>query len=321
MQTSPVSNHAAAAPTSEVELPADWLQALDDFCDQLTTIQRRSAHTVRAYRADVLRLFAVLSDLGVADLAGLQVGMLRVWLADELEKHTESTVARRAAAVRAFTAWAAGHGMLSSDPGALLVPPKTHRGLPEYLQLDEADLALQLAETAADSEAPVDRRDWAMLELLYATGIRVSELCGLDLDRIDQPNRLLRVIGKGNKERTVPFGLPAADALALWLDEGRPGLANERSGSAVFLGARGARIDQRTVREVVYNFLSQVPGVGRLGPHTLRHSAATHLVEGGADLRTVQELLGHASLGTTQIYTHVSAARLRAAYEQAHPRA
>lgn len=310
-----------AAVVDRPALPADWLAALDEFCDQLTKVQRRSQHTVRAYRADVLRLFAVLSELGLAELSQLQVGMLRIWLADELEAHSESTVARRAAAVRAFTSWAAAAHLLPRDPGAMLVPPKTRRGLPEYLQIDEADRALEIAQSAADSEEPAARRDWAMLELLYATGIRVSELVGLDLHDIDAANRVVRVLGKGNKERAVPYGVPAADALMLWLAEGRPALANAKSGAAVFLGARGSRIDQRAVREVVYRFLEQVPGVGRLGPHSLRHSAATHLVEGGADLRTVQELLGHASLGTTQIYTHVSAARLKAAYEQAHPRA
>jgi integrase/recombinase XerC len=180
---------------------------------------------------------------------------------------------------------------------------------------------LGIAQVAADDADPQNIRNWAMLEMLYATGIRVGELVGLDLGRIDRQQRIIRVIGKGDKERTVPYGLPADDAIGSWLTHGRPKLLNETSGDAVFLGARGKRIDQRAVREVVHEMLSHVPGAPQLGPHGLRHSAATHLVEGGADLRSVQELLGHTSLATTQVYTHVSAQRLNAAYQQAHPRA
>jgi integrase/recombinase XerC len=163
-------------------------------------------------------------------------------------------------------------------------------------------------------------RDRAVLELLYATGIRVGELVGLDLNDIDRERRVIRVLGKGDKERTVPLGLPAAQALDDWCAAGRPVLAGSAAASALFVGARGRRVDPRTVRRLVHARLAAA-GAPDLGPHGLRHSAATHLLEGGADLRSVQELLGHASLATTQIYTHVSVERLRASYDRAHPRA
>ncbi|GAA0279330.1 hypothetical protein GCM10009539_78980 [Cryptosporangium japonicum] len=180
------------------------------------------------------------------------------------------------------------------------------------------------AGTKGATETKVDAaliRDAVVLELLYATGVRVSELCGLDVDDIDRERRLLRVVGKGNRERTVPYGVPAERAISTWLAHGRPALATPRSGPALLLGVRGGRLDPRTARQIVHDRLRDVPGAPDLGPHGLRHTAATHLLAGGADLRTVQELLGHATLATTQIYTHVTVDRLRTAYRQAHPRA
>jgi integrase/recombinase XerC len=174
---------------------------------------------------------------------------------------------------------------------------------------------------AAEEETPLSLRDVAIVEMLYATGARVGELCGLDLNDVDYDRQTIKVLGKGNKERTIPLGNPAVRALTLWLKQGRDQIATENSGSAVFIGARGKRIDQRAVRTVVYEALSAIEGIERMGPHALRHSAATHLLEGGADLRTVQEILGHASLATTQIYTHVSTERLQKVFKQAHPRA
>jgi integrase/recombinase XerC len=170
-------------------------------------------------------------------------------------------------------------------------------------------------------EAELALRDVAIMELLYATGIRVSELCGLDVDDLDEGRNTVRVFGKGGRERTVPVGLPAVRAVAVWRCAGRPVLARQGSGPALFLGARGGRLDPRTARRVVHACLAAVAGVPESGPHGLRHAAATHLLEGGADLRSVQEILGHASLASTQIYTHVSVERLTAAYRQAHPRA
>jgi integrase/recombinase XerC len=178
-----------------------------------------------------------------------------------------------------------------------------------------------LATRVAEEDGPISKRDCAMVELLYATGARVSELCGLDQDDIDYERQTVRVLGKGGKERTIPIGAPALRALDDYLKNARPQLVGENSQRAIFLGARGGRIGQRAVREVVYEALDALDGAVRMGPHALRHSAATHLLEGGADLRTVQEILGHASLATTQIYTHVSTERLQKAYIQAHPRA
>jgi integrase/recombinase XerC len=220
-----------------------------------------------------------------------------------------------------FTAWALRTGRATSDPGAQLGQPKAHRSLPPALDVAEAKALLEAAAAAADDGSAVGVRDVAILELLYATGIRVGELCGLDVDDVDRRRRVVRVFGKGRKERTVPYGLPADTALGRWLESARPTLLAPGAGAALFLGVRGGRIDQRAVRSMVHRRLADVPGAPDLGPHGLRHTAATHLLEGGADLRTVQELLGHASLATTQIYTHVTADRLRKAYQLAHPRA
>jgi integrase/recombinase XerC len=230
-------------------------------------------------------------------------------------------LARRATAVRVFTAWLARTGRIPTDVGASLRSPKAHQTLPPVLRQDEARELIDAAARLADDGSPVGLRDTAMLELLYATGIRVGELVALDLDDLDRSRHVARVLGKGRKERTVPYGQPAAQALDAWLSRGRPQLLVPGAGAALFLGARGRRIDQRAVRTLVHRRISDVPGAPDIGPHGLRHTAATHLLEGGADLRSVQELLGHASLATTQLYTHVSTDRLRQAYRQAHPRA
>ena len=206
--------------------------------------------------------------------------------------------------------------------GITLATPKAHRTLPDVLSVTDATTAMEsLATRVAEEESAISIRDCAIVEVLYATGARVSELCGLDLGDINYSRNTIRVLGKGNKERTIPLGAPAMKALENWLKNARAELATEKSARAVFLGARGKRIDQRTVRTVVYEALSALESAQKLGPHALRHSAATHLLEGGADLRTVQEILGHASLATTQIYTHVSTERLQKAFKQAHPRA
>jgi integrase/recombinase XerC len=256
---------------------------------------------------------------GCVAMSDIDLSVLRSWLAELRQRGAaRATLARRAAAVRTFTSWARTTGLISSDPGQLLASPRPHRTLPPILAADEA---VALMEVDSGATTPLALRDRLVVELLYASGIRVAELVGLDVDDIDRHRRVMRVLGKGAKERTVPFGLPALRALEDWLTSGRPELARDGSGPALLLGARGRRIDQRAVREVVHRRLGHVPGAPDLGPHGLRHTAATHLLEGGADLRAVQELLGHASLATTQIYTHVSVERLRQAYTQAHPRA
>jgi integrase/recombinase XerC len=230
-------------------------------------------------------------------------------------------LARRTSAVKTFTAWAARRGLMSSDPATRLQVPKARRTLPSVLRQDQALDAMAAAKSGAQQRDPLALRDQLIVELLYATGIRVSELCGLDIDDVDTPRRLLRVLGKGNKQRTVPFGEPAQVALSAWLAEGRPALATQHSGPALLLGARGKRLDARQARTVVHQTVAAVDGAPDIGPHGLRHSAATHLLEGGADLRVVQELLGHSTLATTQLYPHVTVARLRAVHDQAHPRA
>jgi integrase/recombinase XerC len=252
----------------------------------------------------------------------LDLRTLRSWLAkQQTTGRSRTTIARRATAARVFTAWLARTGRIPVDPGAALGSPKRLKTLPPVLRADEADALIKAAAELADDGSPVGLRDVAMLELLYATGIRVGELVGLDVDDIDAERRVVRVFGKGRKERSVPYGTPAAAALDRWLRHGRPALRAEGAGAALFLGARGRRIDQRVVRELVHRRIADVPGAPDIGPHGLRHTAATHLLEGGADLRSVQELLGHASLATTQLYTHVTTDRLRRAYQQAHPRA
>jgi integrase/recombinase XerC len=302
-------------------LPEGMAVVLAAYERHLVAERDLSPHTVRAYVGDLTSLFEHASRLGHTSVATLDVRTLRSWLATQRTLGmARTTMARRATAVRVFTAWALRTGHAPTDPGALLMSPRGHRSLPAALRVDEARALLEAAVGSAGDD-PAGLRDAAILELLYATGIRVGELCGLDVDDLDHERRVVRVLGKGRKERTVPYGLPAHRALDGWLRSGRPALVVPGAGPAVFVGMRGRRIDQRAVRSVVHARLAAVPGAPDLGPHGLRHSAATHLLEGGADLRTVQELLGHASLATTQIYTHVTTDRLRQAYRQAHPRA
>ncbi|MBB5836447.1 integrase/recombinase XerC [Kribbella italica] len=261
-----------------------------------------------------------MNRLGHDELDKLDIRGLRSWLAKQQSLgKARSTMARRATAARVFTAWAQRTGRIATDPGALLASPKAHKTLPGVLGQADTRTVLDAAAVAADDGSPVGLRDLAIMELLYATGIRVGELCALDLDEVDRNRRVVRVFGKGRKERSVPYGVPAGAALESWMAV-RVQLVRDGSGAALFLGARGGRIDQRTVRRVVHARIDAVDAPD-LSPHGLRHTAATHLLEGGADLRSVQELLGHASLATTQVYTHVSSERLRAAYQQAHPRA
>ena len=295
----------------------------DAFLKYLESERNLSAHTIRAYLGDLDSFLEHLEKLDVTDFSKLELSHIRSWLANQQVKGgARTTLSRRAVSIRLFTKWATKKEYLAKDVGATLATPKGARTLPDVLNVADAGLAMDaLATRVAEEDGPLSKRDCAMVEVLYASGARVSELCGLDLQDIDYERNTIRVIGKGNKERTIPLGNPAMRALDAWLKEGRPSLAGDKSDRAVFLGARGKRIDQRTVRTVVYQALEALEGAVKLGPHALRHSAATHLLEGGADLRTVQEILGHASLATTQIYTHVSTERLQKAFKQAHPRA
>ena len=305
-----------------MELPAAFADALEAYESHLCDERGRGPHTVRAYVTDVRGLLQHAAGTGATDLAELDLTLLRSWLAAmDRAGAARSTLARRVAAVRGFTAWAVRRGLLDSDPAARLVAPHPRRAIPEVLRPRQVEGLLEVAELRADDADPVHLRDRAMLELIYATGIRVAELVGLDVADVDWSRSTVRVTGKGDRQRVVPFGAPAARAVRQWLEDGRPVLVGPGSGAALFLGARGARVDARVVRRTVHEVLRHVPDAPDLGPHGLRHSMATHLLEGGADLRSVQEVLGHASLGTTQIYTHVSIERLRSSYEQAHPRA
>jgi integrase/recombinase XerC len=301
----------------------NFQEILKAFNRHLTSERDLSAHTVRAYIGDLKSLLSHLETLNVNEIAQLELNHLRSWLANQqIKGGARTSLSRRITSIRLFTKWAVKNNYLAKDVGTTLATPKGHRVLPDVLEIDEAKTAMDsLATRATEEQTPLSLRDVAIVEMLYATGARVGELCGLDLNDIDYDRQTIRVLGKGNKERTIPFGNPALRALTSWLKQGRDQIAQSQSGDAVFIGARGKRIDQRTVRTVVYEALSAIEGIERMGPHALRHSAATHLLEGGADLRTVQEILGHASLATTQIYTHVSTERLQKAFKQAHPRA
>jgi integrase/recombinase XerC len=311
----------------EPALP-DWAaERLAEFERHLAAERGLSPHTVRAYLGDVTALLEHACQDGLDDLGGLGITVIRAWLADQhASGMARASLARRAAAARAFTAYGHTRGWLASDPGPLLGTPKAARHLPDVLRQEQMEAVFAAAQAGPESAgdphaAALAWRDTAIMELLYASGIRVSELCGLDLGDIDDGRRTVRVLGKGSKERVVPVGQPAVRAVQRWCDTGRPVLVSERSGPALYLGARGGRLDPRTARRVVHARIAAAGSVPDTGPHGLRHSAATHLLEGGADLRSVQEILGHASLATTQIYTHVSVERLLSAYRQAHPRA
>ena len=294
--------------------------ATDRFARHLDGVRRLSPATVRAYRADLADLAAASGDV---ELSLVNIEVLREWLWKASQRgDARSTLARRTSSARGFFAWALDEGLVEVDPAVRLVTPKKAQHLPRVATAQSLDDMLRAAAAAGAEGDPVALRDHAILELLYGSGIRVSELCGLDVDDLDVSRATARVLGKGSKERVVPYGAPARRAIEAYLTRGRPALAARGDGSApaVFLGARGARLGPRAVYDLVARTVGPLVG-GAVGPHALRHSAATHLLDGGADLRAVQELLGHASLGTTQVYTHVSSERLAAAYRQAHPRA
>lgn len=305
------------------------LTELDAWGEHLRLGRNLSEHTRRAYAGDLLDLATWVATRGVSAWDQVDHRLLRAWLADLHRRGAErTTMARRATAARVFFAWAHAEGRVPADVGSALQAPRANRTLPPTLDQNVVDAVFDhLAARAEAAEASEDQtehavalRDLAMVEVLYSSGLRVAELCGLDRDGIDRDRGLLRVRGKGDRERSTPLGDPARKALEAWLGV-RSVLAGPDAGAAVFLGARGSRIDPRVVRRVVHAALDAVPDAPSLGPHGLRHAMATHLLEGGADLRSVQEILGHASLGTTQIYTHVTNERLRDAFRQAHPRA
>jgi integrase/recombinase XerC len=305
---------------SRAGLPEPMRDAVDAFARHLAGERNRSAHTVRAYLTDVVSLLDHALRMGARTPADVDLAVLRSWLARlRTAGAARTTLARRGAAARTFCTWAYREKLAPTDAGQRLASPKAQRELPGVLRADQA-AALVTATTRDPDQHPLVLRDRLVLELLYATGIRVGELCALDQADVDRVRRVVRVFGKGAKERAVPYGVPAERVLDAYLRYGRPALVHPHSGAALLLGARGGRLASTGVRRIVVAAATGA-GLPHTSPHGLRHSAATHLVEGGADLRAVQEILGHASLSSTQIYTHVSTQRLRAVYRQAHPRA
>jgi integrase/recombinase XerC len=298
-------------------------QAIDDFVLYLSRERGYSPHTIRAYRSDLAGLAAFAEQRGISQTGELSLDSYRdwLWLASQ-EGRSKSTLARRSATAKSFSAWLARTDTEPIDAAVRLRAPKADRGLPRVLSRDAMTTVLdRLVLHTADGD-PIAIRDLAIVELLYASALRVSELVGIDTGDLDLDRRTVRVLGKGSKERVVPFGEPAHAAIVDYLRRGRSELAaNSSDTRAVFLGARGARLGTRSVYALVSKLLLDVPGSGPEGPHAFRHTAATHLLDGGADLRAVQEMLGHASLGTTQIYTHVTTEKLRETYRLAHPRA
>jgi len=307
-------------------------RAVDDFIVYLAAERAYSPHTVKAYRTDCLSLLSYADEVGLGGADGasgdasttgsggsssvqsLSLEFLRDWLwQGSRQGLSKTTLARRSATARSLTAWVKRQGLMPTDVGTRLKSPKTDTSLPRVVTEPQMREIFASLERRVIADEPQSVRDVAIVEVLYASGIRVSELVGLDVSDLDLGRQTMRVTGKGSKERVVPFGAPAADALAAYLADGHIG--------ALFLGARGARLSTRAVYRIVATLLGSLDGSGQAGPHVLRHTAATHLLDGGADLRIVQELLGHASMGTTQIYTHVSVERLRSSYAQAHPRA
>lgn len=295
-------------------------RAAEAYATHLAEVRRLSPATVRAYSADLRDLADAVGD---ADLGDVDLDALRDWLWSATRRgDARSTLARRTASARGFFAWALDAGLVHADPSLRLVAPKRGRTLPKVAAAPALDAVLDAASARAAGGDAIALRDAAILEILYASALRVAELCGADVDDLDLDRRVVRVMGKGAKERVVPYGEPAARALDAYLARARPALVARGDGTAaLFLGVRGGRLGTRGAYGVVSRAVAPAVGAETIGPHALRHSAATHLLDGGADLRTVQEMLGHASLGTTQIYTHVSAERLAAAYRLAHPRA
>ncbi len=296
-------------------------RAVGDFVTQLHVERGLSPNTTRSYRTDLTALVTFAEMRGVHQVCDVDLELLRDWLWQASQQGlAKSSLARRTAAVRSFTDWALHAGITTTDAATRLRAPRADAHLPRVLTRTQVEGILDALAAFAATGDPVAQRNVAMVELLYASALRVSELAGLDVTGIDLDRHTVRVTGKGSKERVVPFGVPAGKAMSRYLENGRARLITEPT-PAAFLGARGNRISTRTVYQLVAGLLVDIPGTGPSGPHALRHTAATHLLDGGADLRAVQELLGHASLGTTQIYTHVSAERLKESYRSAHPRA
>ncbi|TDU29610.1 integrase/recombinase XerC [Arthrobacter sp. JUb115] len=319
-------------------MSAKFAEPVADYLEYLQRERGRSTNTLRAYEVDLRNLGQfLLHHAQDPSLKQISVDTLRDWLAQLHESQiSRTTLARRISAVKSFFAWALKHQLIDADPALRLAAPRKERRLPHVLQPSQIDRLLsETAQPPAGKEvseskpepAPdaksqaVAARDKVIAELLYASGLRISELVALDVDDIDFERRTVKVLGKGNKERVVPFGKPAERVIIGWIRSHRKVLARQEAQGALLVGVRGARLNVRQAREVISKALQSLGDTAASGPHALRHTVATHLLDGGADLRAVQEFLGHASLATTQLYTHVSVDRLRQSYRQAHPRA
>jgi integrase/recombinase XerC len=297
--------------------------ALDSFIAYLGAERGYSEHTIKAYSSDLRDLANYAERKNVKSLDGINLEFLRDWLYESAQTGlSKTTLARRSASVRSFTSWMRRQGISEADAGARLKSPKADQSLPRVISVPQLDEIFEILVERASEGDPISLRDLAIIELLYASGLRVSELVGLNVGDVDLDRLTVRVMGKGAKERVVPFGIPAASAITDYLTRSRKILLEDKPATtAFFVGARGGKLSTRAVYGLVASLLEPLGGSGPAGPHALRHTAATHLLDGGADLRIVQEMLGHASMGTTQIYTHVSMERLTSSYQQAHPRA
>lgn len=296
---------------------------LEEFLDYLKIEKNRSENTLRSYQTDLELLLEFLTNKGVSDWNESTSDLIKEWIIDLKRKQiSNTTITRRISSVKVFFGFLIKRNLIETNPTLKLISPKLNKVLPNVLGQKQAEqLLTQAANVEIEEEAVEVRiRDYAILEVLYSTGIRVSELVGLNLEDINFSNLTLKVLGKGRKERVVPFGIPARDAIDKYLDESRNKF-NNKNIDALFLGQRGNRLNVRQVRRILNKAMSQIENGKEISPHDLRHSAATHMLEAGADLRIVQELLGHSSLATTQKYTHVTIERLREVFANAHPRA
>ena len=304
---------------------SDWFTSiLDEFIAHLKIDKNRSENTLRSYKTDLELFFENCVSQNIKNLKDIDLNNMRNWLADLKSKEvTNTTISRRVSSLKVFFNWAIKTKKINQNPTLRLISPKINKTLPNILGSKQAVALLDSSANLEDEQdsVAIRMRDHAILEILYATGIRVSELVGLDLKDISFSNQTLKVLGKGQKERIVPFGIPAKEALEVYLKESRLDFETSQSNQAAFLGQRGKRLNVRQVRRILEKAIERLSDVIQVSPHDLRHSAATHMLEGGADLRIVQELLGHASLATTQKYTHVTIERLIEVFANAHPRA
>ncbi|MBX3311558.1 MAG: tyrosine recombinase XerC [Microbacteriaceae bacterium] len=294
-------------------------ELMGEYLRELHAVRGLSDATIRSYGSDLDSLLDFLQRNKIdSEAEALSLNIYRQWLFEESRALTAKSVARRLSAIKGFAAWLNLRYEIA-NPTHRLKAPKSGKHLPGTVAQSSLTEALDASEISSRSSSE-KLQEYVILETLYSAGLRVAELVGLDIEHLDLTSGTIRVFGKGSKTRIVPIGLKATSALTKWLAEGRPDFTRDINGP-VFLGKRGGRINVRAVYSVVHAFLNEIPGAGGFSPHTLRHSAATHLLDGGSDLRTVQEFLGHSNLQTTQIYTHVSIDRLKKSFEKAHPRA